>query len=542
MARFSRLSKTIDYASFAITKEPGALPSDGEVSFAQIDPDAHPLIGEYRIERMLDDSGSQANVYLAKNHGQQFSLKLYRRGFSPIPEVQRVLSSGECPYIAPVLQSGRFQGEYWYEVFPFYSSGTLDDMISKLGKCPPRFVEKKLLPAIDGALHYLHSHHLIHADIKPQNIFISEDSQNVVLGDFGVAGLLPSSDGLVPFRGTLEYAPNASYGNMVRIDESYDYGALGLVLIKAYTGYSLFSGMSLEERNRAVASIHVPESIPAKGRSLIKGLLRSDPRSRYGHEKCREFLDEGKPSGTYASRRGRGRFASAEREFRQRTFEFGYFEGQMVIVSSGESLLAACEEHWDGARASIDTARLKAFLKLIMGGEEFYNQNVLQFKHRPVDERVFRFCYSLRKQIVGVAQHDLTYKGCSFSSIVQLLKFLSSNPESELMDILDGLALPDYLRAYEYGQGVASAAEEILALDQPRSVKANMLLAICDSDSHTIYIGGNLITSVNDFLAALMTIEPESLTEIVMNPSLKPWLHKHGCDFVIEEMEAFDEQ
>lgn len=542
MGSFSRLSKTIDYGSFALTKEPGAAAAEGSAVFAPIDPEAHPSIDDYRIEGVIDGSGAQADVYVVRKHAQQYAMKVYRKGFALAPEVQRLLSSGECPHVAPLISSGRYQGDYWYEVYPYYSSGTLDDLIAHNGKCLPRFIEKSLIPALDEALHYLHSHNLVHADIKPQNIFVSDDGQDVVLGDYGVAGLIPTKDRLVPFRGTLEYAPYALHsGNRVRIDDAYDYGALGLVLIKAYTGYSAFSTMTLEERDEAIIGLRVPECIPAKPRTLIQGLLQADTRQRYGHEQCREFIEGERPKDRYALRRGKGRFASVERESRKRSFEFGFFNDHMVIVDSGESLLEACEAHWNEAKAIVGTSKLEQFLSFVMEGDEFNNQYLAPYRRRPVDERVFWLCCGLRLETAGIADHSLTYKGASFPSIVQLLHHLSSGRRSESMDILGGALIPEYLRAFGYGSAVAQAAQEILDRDDPPDEKARMLVAICDSDSGAIHIAGDLIDSVDKLLVALMKMPGKDISALTLNPSLKPWLHKHRCDFVIQEMEAFDE-
>ncbi|WP_302392480.1 serine/threonine protein kinase [Eggerthella sinensis] len=542
MSSFSRLSKTIDYSSFSVTKEPGSISTDGAAAFAPLDPAAHPSIGEYRVEEAIDSSGAQADVYAVRKHGQRYAMKVYRKGFVPAPEVQQLLAKGECPHVARLVESGRYRGEYWYEVYPYYSSGTLDDMIARNGKCLPSFIEKVLIPALDEALHYLHSHNLVHADVKPQNIFVSDDARDVVLGDYGVAGLMPSKDRLVPFRGTLEYAPYTLHsGDKVRIDGAYDYGALGLVLVKAYTGYSMFAGMTLEERDEAVIDLHVPESIPAKPRSLIEGLLRAEPRQRYGHKKCREFVEGYQPLERYALRRGRGRFASVERESRKRSFEFGYFDGHMVIVDSKESLLEACESHWGETTAAIDTMKMKEFLRSLTGGDDFYDRYVDRFRHRPSDQRVFWLCCGLRLETGGAGDHSMTYKGRSFPSIVQLMRQIGSERPSDMEDLLDGRLVSEYLNAFGYGAAVAQAAEEILDLRQPPDVKARMLVAICDGESGTIHIAGELIDSVEKLLVVLMAMSVDDVNALVRNPSLKPWLHKHRCDFVIQEMEAFDE-
>ena len=135
----------------------------------------------------------------------------------------------------------------------------------------------------------------------------------------------------------------------------------------------------------------------------------------------------------------------------------------------------------------------------------------------------------------------MTYKGRSFPSIVQLMRQIGSERPSDMEDLLDGRVGSEDWNAFGYGAAVAQAAEEILDLRQPPDVKARMLVAICDGESGTIHIAGELIDSVEKLLVVLMAMSVDDVNALVRNPSLKPWLHKHRCDFVIQEMEAFDE-
>lgn len=61
-------------------------------------------------------------------------------------------------------------------------------------------LRKMLRESIKG-LHYLHSHGIIHRDIKPQNLLIN-NSGNIMIADFGVSVIMKNSDILTSTDGT----------------------------------------------------------------------------------------------------------------------------------------------------------------------------------------------------------------------------------------------------------------------------------------------------------------------------------------------------
>ncbi len=90
-------------------------------------------------------------------------------------------------------------------------------------------------------LHGLHQHRVIHKDIKPANILIHPESQQVKLIDFGIASLLPKETQEIKnpngLEGTLAYLAPEQTGRMNRgIDYRADFYALGVTLFELLTG------------------------------------------------------------------------------------------------------------------------------------------------------------------------------------------------------------------------------------------------------------------------------------------------------------------
>ena len=156
--------------------------------------DLLPLVREvladtYTVEREIGRGGA-ARVFLARNSaGESVALKVLH------PELQmslmadrflreiRLASSVAHPLIAPVLDSGQRDWLVYY-VMPMVEGPTLRHCINRethLSIADTIRVGEDLLDALGHA----HEHHIVHRDVKPENIIIS--AQGAVLVDFGVA-------------------------------------------------------------------------------------------------------------------------------------------------------------------------------------------------------------------------------------------------------------------------------------------------------------------------------------------------------------------
>ena len=152
------------------------------------------------------------------------------------------------------------------------------------------------------ALELCHRKNIIHRDIKPQNIFIS-DNGDYKLGDFGIARTIEKTTGGMSKKGTDKYmAPEVYRGD--NYDLTVDLYSLGIVLFSLLNGNRgpflpapparVTHNDEEEARTRRMRGEPIPD--PAEGGGLLAAIIRKacafDPKDRYpSAEKMREDLE-----------------------------------------------------------------------------------------------------------------------------------------------------------------------------------------------------------------------------------------------------------
>jgi serine/threonine protein kinase len=251
-----------------------------ETSSVDFPPDVH-TIGETRLLSLISNHSAESDVWLAERaNGERVAVKIYRYGRIP----GLVEESQKCalrhPNLVPVIEAGEVQGRY-FEISPFVSGGTLADLIRRRGRLPEVEVEA-ILDQLSEVIHYLHSQHVLHRDIKPTNVFIVRESPlQVALADFGTARLGAYQTLLTGTIGTVAYSsPEAVTGIQ---SEAADYWSLGTVLLEALTGRRPLEGLDVKQQLYRVASgkIEIPEALPTRWKVLLTGLLRADYTERW---------------------------------------------------------------------------------------------------------------------------------------------------------------------------------------------------------------------------------------------------------------------
>jgi serine/threonine-protein kinase len=216
-----------------------------------------------------------ADVYrahLGEQGNYEVAVKVFRPGFAQRASFRdyfmtraEKIGQFDHPNILPFLQYG--EGEnLLYVVTPFVTTGTLEDLLRKVGG---RFSAMQALPIVQqlcSALQYAHERDVIHGNIKPSNVFVGSDGR-MMLADFGITRSYEDSQ-QSPTRigwGSAEYAsPEQSLGVLRCSSDIY---SLGVLLFRILAGSPPFTGQTPVE----VLLKHVRQQ-PPSARSLVPNI------------------------------------------------------------------------------------------------------------------------------------------------------------------------------------------------------------------------------------------------------------------------------
>jgi tRNA A-37 threonylcarbamoyl transferase component Bud32 len=222
------------------------------------------LNGRYRLDAQIG-SGGMSTVYRAFDAvlERRVAVKLMHREIAADTDQlerfrreARAVAQLSHPHIVGVIDAGEEDGRP-YIVFEYVEGETLKDRIRRMGRLP---VDEAIAYAIEiaRALGAAHARHIVHRDVKPQNVLIDEEGSAKVT-DFGIARSL-DEEGLTAegrVLGTTDYvSPEQALGHDV--NGQSDIYSLGVVLFEMLTGDVPFTG----ENQVAVAMKHVREDLP----------------------------------------------------------------------------------------------------------------------------------------------------------------------------------------------------------------------------------------------------------------------------------------
>ena len=213
------------------------------------------LEGRYAIERELGEGG-MATVYLAKDlkHERKVALKVLKPELAAVVGAERFLAEIKTtanlthPHILPLHDSGEADGFLFY-VMPHIEGESLRERIDRekqLGVDDALAITRKVADALD----YAHEHGVVHRDIKPGNILLSERGEPLI-ADFGIAlAVAQTGGGRITETGlslgTPHYmSPEQATGDR-DVDPRSDVYALGCVLFEMLAGQPPFSASTAQ--------------------------------------------------------------------------------------------------------------------------------------------------------------------------------------------------------------------------------------------------------------------------------------------------------
>ncbi|MCR5322825.1 MAG: Stk1 family PASTA domain-containing Ser/Thr kinase [Lachnospiraceae bacterium] len=237
-------------------------------------------------------SGGMADVYKAKCHrlNRYVAIKILKPEFSSdMNFVQKFRAEAQSvaglshPNIVSVFDVGDDDGLH-YIVMELVEGITLKRFIERKGKLDVKEAVGIAIQIAQG-MEAAHSHHIIHRDIKPQNIIISREGK-VKVADFGIAKAATSNTISQNAIGSVHYlSPEQARGGYS--DERSDIYSLGVTLYEMLTGQVPFAG----DNSVSVALLHIQSEatpvqvlnpgVPTSVDRIVLKCMQKKPERRY---------------------------------------------------------------------------------------------------------------------------------------------------------------------------------------------------------------------------------------------------------------------
>ena len=197
----------------------------------------------------------------------------------------QTLARLENPHIIRVLDFG-FDHETPFLVMEYAPNGTLRELHPRNTMVPlPTILA--YVKQIAEALYYAHTNHVIHRDVKPENMLLGRQ-QELLLSDFGIATVTQSTQASNPhsIAGTAVYmAPEQINGKPRPASDQY---ALAVIVYEWLVGAPPFQGSFIEiSTQHLMTSPPHPRSrmptIPVLVEKVVLTALSKEPESRFGN-------------------------------------------------------------------------------------------------------------------------------------------------------------------------------------------------------------------------------------------------------------------
>ena len=263
--------------------------------------DKHTLVGlvfdhRYEVQQKIG-VGGMADVYRGKDTllGRPVAIKILHQNFGSDQDFvarfkREAQAAGKLnhPNVVSMYDVGFDQG-FHYIVMEYVSGCTLKEYIQHHGDQVTVQEAVKITVAIAEGLEHAHMMGIVHCDVKPHNILIT-DSGRVKVTDFGIARAINSATTMMytnSVMGSAHYiSPEQASGKSINV--STDIYSLGVVLYELLTGEVPFRGetpvsVALQHvKDRVVAPRIKNAMIPPQLEQVVLMALEKEPGKRFG--------------------------------------------------------------------------------------------------------------------------------------------------------------------------------------------------------------------------------------------------------------------
>lgn len=464
------------------------------------------LDGKYTMQSQMNVSTGEADLYICTDGEESYVAKVYRRKVAIKEDVTEKLKSIDSPYVAKVYSTGEVNG-YPYEILPYYKNGSLEGK-----KFSYEQLKTAIIPALNEGLRVLHDNGIIHKDLKPSNIMMSDNGQDVSIIDFGISSLREDGNTVILTKTgmTPEYSAPETFKSLF-LSES-DFYSLGITLYELYCGHTPYAKMSQDEIEQfvSVQKLPLPTDMKDELKVLISALTypditnrknKANPNRRWGYEEVLKWC-VGIKQPVPGEMIGSTTVAADIRPYK--------FLGD--TYTDKKKLIEALVEHWDDGKKQLFRGLLSAYFK-------------------GFDAEIAGFCMDAEDE-VSTGDEDLIFFKTLYKIDSTMTTFMWKGKQYEDISLLGNELLEDL---WGKKNSIVNLVEELLqkgvlsqyviCMDETDIQKANAVKAI--ESSYRTFKNDNRQKTMNYYMLAYML-------------SGKKVLYKEGVEFTnVQELTEY---
>ncbi|XP_039248956.1 MAP/microtubule affinity-regulating kinase 3-like isoform X3 [Styela clava] len=249
-------------------------------------PDEQPHIGKYRVLKTIG-KGNFAKVKLARHvlTGREVAIKIIdKKQLNPsslqklFREV-RIMKHLDHPNIVKLYEVIE-NSKQLLLVIEYANGGEVFDYLVAHGRMKEKEARAKFRQIV-SSVQYLHSKHIVHRDLKAENLLLDSD-MNIKIADFGFSNEFTPGLKLDTFCGSPPYAAPELFQGKKYDGPEVDVWSLGVILYTLVSGSLPFDGQNLKELRERVlrGKYRIPFYMSTDCENLLKRFLVLNPLKR----------------------------------------------------------------------------------------------------------------------------------------------------------------------------------------------------------------------------------------------------------------------
>lgn len=468
-------------------------------------------IRDYRLIAPMAVTKLSELWFVADKFGELRTLKAYR-----IPKnaecIEDIMMT-ECANLVPVIEYFT-ENDLFIEISPYYKNGSIT------GKIPEEKIKTIVLPGIISALENLQKAGIVHNDIKPENIFWSDDGKMVLLGDYGSV----SYENERPDSFTPAYT-DPFVLNGENCSARTDWFSVGLTLASIFDGKPLIKENTVREVLSCwTRPIHFNGG-SAEYKRLVNGMINIDKKRRLGPKTAKKWCRNEVFGGE-----ARQTDKQAKKTIKTLTVRF---EEPILVAVDIAGLIEGIKTHWNEAVFLFQQGEFDRFLTQF---DARWSELCAKYhKHTYPEIALFQLSMDL------LADEGFIWRGREYSCLQELedVWYGSKKGEEDVLTFLQRGQIEYYLKRKNADEKQINYAADINRMSRNHPEEAVSQLFISLSGDNAFHMGDAVFYATEDIVQYLYE-NYEQLDDIVdnlmNNKKFEAWLTFLGMGRLLDEI------